>query len=91
VAGQQLLEGIMFLSLLQTSIPPSSRNDKEVVMAAIRKLKTKDLDPTRYPRVARSVHLYLVTSQLDGGVIGLLPEVSMRQMQIHILSIRSMF
>ena len=47
VARHQLLEDIM--SLPHTSIPPSSRNVKEAVMAAIRKLKALPSDPTRYP------------------------------------------
>jgi len=84
-------EGIMSLSLLQTSIPPSPSNVKEVIMAAIRKLKTKPSDPTRYPRADRSVHLYLLTFQLDDGAIDLLLEVFMRQMQIHILGIGPVF
>jgi len=39
VARQQLLEDIMSLFLPQTSIPPSSRNVKEAIMAPIRILK----------------------------------------------------
>jgi len=91
VARQQLLEDIMSLSLPQTSIPPSSRNVKEAVMAAIRKLKAMPSDQTRYPRADRSVHLFLLTSQLDDGAIDLLPEVFMGQMQIHILGIGPVF
>jgi len=91
VARQQLLEDIMSLSLPQTSIPPSTRNVKEAVMAAIRKLKAMPSDPTRYPRADRSVHLFLLTSQLDDGAIDLLPEVFMGQMQIHILGIGPLF
>jgi len=48
-------------------------------MAAIRKLKkTKPVDPKRYPRADRSVHLYLLTFQLDDGAIDLLLEVFMQ-------------
>ncbi|RPA90155.1 hypothetical protein L873DRAFT_1795647 [Choiromyces venosus 120613-1] len=91
VARQQLLEDIMTLSLPLTSLPPSSRNVKEAVMAAIRKLKAMPSDATRYPRADRSVHLFLLTSQLDDGAIDLLPEVFMGQVQIHILGIGSVF
>ena len=91
VARQQLLEDIMSLSLPQPSIPPSSRNVKAAVMAAIRKLKAMPSDPTRYPRADRSTHLFLLTSQLDDGAIDLLPEVFMGQMQIHILGIGPVF
>jgi len=69
VARQQLLEGTMSLSVLQTSIPPSSRHVKEVVMASIGILKAMASDPTRYPQADRSVHLFLLTSQLDDGGI----------------------
>jgi len=64
VAGQQLLEGTMSLS-----VPPLSRNVKEVVMAAIRRLKTMPPEPTRYPQADRSVHLSLLSSHLDDGAI----------------------
>jgi len=60
-------------------------------MDTIRGLKTKPSNPTRYPRADRSVHLYLVTFQLEDGGIDLLLEVFMRQMQIHILGIGSVF
>lgn len=91
VARQQLLEDIMSLSLPQASIPPSTRNVKEAVMAAIKKLKAMPSDPTRYPRADRNVHLFLLTSQLDDGAIDLLPEVFMGQIQIHILGIGPVF
>ncbi|CUS14992.1 unnamed protein product [Tuber aestivum] len=91
VARQQLLEDIMSLSLPQTSIPPSSRNVKEALMAAIRKLKAMPSDATRYPRAERSAHLFLLTSQLNDGAIDLLPEVFMGQVQIHILGIGPVF
>ncbi|PUU74408.1 hypothetical protein B9Z19DRAFT_1133374 [Tuber borchii] len=73
VAIQQLLEYIMSFSLRQTSIPPSSRGAKELVIAAIRKLKAMTLDPTRDSRVDGSVHSFLLTSQLDHGAIDLPP------------------
>ncbi|CAZ83056.1 unnamed protein product [Tuber melanosporum] len=91
VARQQLLKDIMSLSLPQTSIPPSSRNVQEAVMAAVRKLKAMPSDGTRYSRADRSVHLFLLTSQLDDGAIDLLPEVFMGQVQIHILGIGPVF
>jgi len=58
-------------------------------MAAIRKLKTKPSDTTNYPRADwdRSVHLYLLTFQLEDEDIDLLLAVFMRQMQIHILGL----
>ncbi|PWW77832.1 hypothetical protein C7212DRAFT_362443 [Tuber magnatum] len=91
VARQQLLDDIMSLSLPQTSIPPSSRNVKEAVIAAIRKLKAMPSDATKYPRPGRSAHLLLLTSQLDDGAIDLLPEVFMGQVRIHILGIGPVF
>ena len=83
----------MSVSLLQTSITPSSSNVKEAVMAAIRKFKTKPSDTTNYPRADwdRSVDLYLLTFQPEDGDIDLLLEVFMRQMQIHILGIGPVF
>ncbi|KAG0633533.1 hypothetical protein HOY80DRAFT_1104625 [Tuber brumale] len=91
VARQQLLKDIMSLSLPQAFIPQSSRNVQEAVMAAVRKLKAMPSDTTRYPRADRSVHLFLLTSQLDDGAIDLLPEVLMGQVQIHILGIGPVF
>ena len=60
-ATQQLVEDIMSLPLLQTSIPPQSRNVKEPVVAPIRELKVMPSDPTRYSRADSSVHLFLLT------------------------------
>jgi len=45
-------------------------------MAAIGQLKTMPSNPTKYLREDRSVHLFLLTSQLDDGAIDLLPECS---------------
>ena len=55
--------------------------------AAIREVKVIPSGSTRYSRGDRSVHLFLLTSQVDDGPMGLLPELFMRQMQIHILGI----
>ena len=60
-------------------------------MAAIRKLKAMPPSPTRYPGVEKSVHLFLLTSQLGDGAIDTLPEVFAKQMQIHILGIWPVF
>jgi len=79
VASQQLLEDIMSLSRQQTSIPLSSRNVKEAVIAKSRILKAMSSDPTSnlMAHTNRSVHLFLLASQLDDGTIYLLPEVFM--------------
>ncbi|PUU83583.1 hypothetical protein B9Z19DRAFT_1118934 [Tuber borchii] len=87
IARQQLLENIMFLSLLQMGLQLSFRNVKEAIMAAIRKLKAMPFNPTRYRRADRTVNLLLLTSQLDHGAIDLVQEVFMQQMQIQILGV----
>ena len=74
VARQYLLDNIMSLSS-PTSVPPSSHKVKEAVMAAITTMKTKPSDPARYRRADRSIHLFLLTFQLDDGAIDLVPEV----------------
>jgi len=86
-----LLEDIISLCPPQTSIPPSSRKVKEAVIAGIGILKAMPSDRERYLRADRSVHLFLLTSQLDDGAIYLLPEVFMGQMRIHILGIGLIF
>lgn len=52
---------------------------------------TESLDPTRYPWVDRSIHLLLLTSQLDDGAIDIPLKVCTRQMLIHIHGIRPVF
>lgn len=71
IARQHLLEDIMLHSLPQMSLPRLSRNDK----GAIRKLKAMPLNPTRYLQADRTVHFFLLSFQLDDGVIDLPPEV----------------
>ena len=69
----------------------SARNVKEVVTAAIGRLEAMSSEPTRYARDDRSVHSFLLTTQLDDGAIDLLSEVFIGQMQINILSIEPVF
>jgi len=60
-------------------------------MVVIRKLKAMPSNLTRYPRADKSVHLFLLTSQLGDVAIDLLPEVFVGQMQVHILGIGPVF
>jgi len=91
VAKQYCSGIVLCLSHPQTSIPLSSRNPKEPVTAATRKLRVKPSNLTRYSRADRSVHLFLLTSQVDDRVIDLIPGVFMRQMKIHIPGIGPVF
>ena len=76
----------MYPTLGQASIP----NIKDPVMAAIRKLKVMPSDSTRYPRRHGSVHIFLLTSQVDDGAIDSLPEVFIGQI-IHLHCIEPLF
>ena len=60
-------------------------------MAVIRTLKAFPSNPPRYPQADESVYLFLWTYQLADGAIDLLPEVFIRQIEIHILGIGSVF
>ena len=60
-------------------------------MTATGKLREISSDMIRYLRGERCVHLFLLTSQVDDGPVGLLPEVFMRQMMIHIICTRPVF
>ena len=68
-----------------------SRKIKAGAMAAIRKLKAILSETIRYPRVDRSVQLFLPTSQPDYGAIDLPPQVFMGMMQVQFLSIGPLF
>jgi len=57
----------MSLSFPEPIIPPSSCNVKEAVMAAVGKLKAIASNPTSYPRADKSIHLFLLASELDYG------------------------
>jgi len=72
-------------------IRPSFRNVKETVIAAIGKLEAMRSDRTSHPGAHRSAHVFLLTSQLDDGVIDSVPEVLMGKMQIHIFGIGPVF
>lgn len=87
VARQRLLEDVMSLTLLQASILLSSCNVNESVMAIIRKPKAIPSDSRRYSRGGRSLHLFLLTSQVDDELLDLLPAVFMRLMKIHFFGI----
>jgi len=59
VASQQLVEDIISLSRADKH-PSIVRNVKELVVVAIRKLKSIPSDPARYSRADSSVHLFLL-------------------------------